>query len=73
MSKLKKYSTDKKLDLVQEPAAVYNSKSEISSDDERSELLKKLIQKGIEQCERGETTPHEIVMARFKKKYNLPL
>lgn len=71
MSKPKKYSTDRKLDIVQEPAI--ESKSEIIPEDDMPELLKKLLEKGIAQCEKGETTPHEVVMARIKKKYNLPL
>lgn len=73
MNKPKKHSTDKKPGLVEEPAIEYKSKSEIISEDDMPELLKKLLEKGIVQCERGETTPHEVVMARIKKKYNLPL
>jgi len=73
MANSKKYSTDKKQDAVQEPATNYETKSETISKDEMSELLEKLIEKGIAQCERGETTSHEVVMARIKKKYNLPL
>jgi len=73
MSKPKKHSTDRKLDIVQEPAIEYKSKSEIIPEDDMPELLKKLLEKGIAQCEKGETTPHEVVMARIKKKYNLPL
>lgn len=73
MGNSKKNSIDKKLNLIQEPATEYESKSETISENELSELLEKLIEKGIAQCERGETTPHEVVMARIKKKYNLPL
>jgi hypothetical protein len=73
MSKSKKNSADKKLDIVQEPEIEYTSKSEIIQEDVMSELLEKLIKKGIEQCEKGETTPHEVVMARIKQKFNLPL
>lgn len=73
MSKSKKNSADKKQDIVQEPAIEYRSKSEIIQEDVMSELLEKLIKKGIEQCEKGEATPHEVVMARIKQKFNLPL
>lgn len=73
MENPKKHSIEKKQDAVQEPATEYKSKSETISDDELSGLLEKLIEKGIAQCERGETTSHEEVMARIKEKYNLPL
>ena len=71
MSKPKKHSITKKTNLVQEPSIEY--KSEFVLDHEISQLLEKLIKKGIEQCEKGETTPHEVVMARIKQKFNLPL
>ena len=71
MSKPKKHSITKKTNLVQEPPIEY--KSEFVLEDEISQLLEKLIKKGIEQCEKGETTSHEVVMARIKQKFNLPL
>jgi predicted transcriptional regulator len=71
MSKPKKHSIIKKTNLVKEPPIEY--KSEFILEDEISQLLEKLIKKGIEQCEKGETTPHEVVMARIKQKFNLPL
>ena len=71
MSKPKKHRITKKTNLVQEPPIEY--KSEFVLEDEISQLLEKLIKKGIEQCEKGETTPHEVVMARIKQKFNLPL
>ena len=71
MSKPKKHSITKKTNLVQEPSIEY--KSEFVLEDEISQLLEKLIKKGIEQCEKGETTQHEVVMARIKQKFNLPL
>ena len=67
----KKYSTDKKKKPVQETVTEYLSKIEIDSKNEMSELLEKLLKKGIEQCERGETTPHAQVMAEMKIKHNL--
>ena len=71
MSKPKKHSITKKTNLVQEPSIEY--KSEFVLEDEISQLLEKLIKKGIEQCEKGEATPHEVVMSRIKQKFNLPL
>jgi len=71
MSKPKKHSITKKTNLVQEPSIEY--KSEFVLEDEISQLLEKLIKKGIEQCEKGETTQHEVVMSRIKQKFNLPL
>lgn len=71
MSKPKKHSITKKTNLVQEPPIEY--KSEFVLEDEISQLLEKLIKKGIEQCEKGETTSHEVVKARIKQKFNLPL
>ena len=73
MSKPKKHSITKKTNLVQEQPIEYKSKSEIIREDVMSELLEKLIKKGIEQCEKGETTQHEVVMSRIKQKFNLPL
>ena len=71
MSKPKKHSITKKTNLVQESSIEY--KSEFVLEDEISQLLEKLIKKGVEQCEKGETTQHEVVMARIKQKFNLPL
>lgn len=69
MSKSKKYTPELNLDSLQEPVIEYNSQSEI----ETSELLEQLIKKGIEQSDKGETTSHEVIMARIKQKFNLPL
>jgi hypothetical protein len=69
MSKSKKYTPELNLDSLQEPVIEYNSQSEI----ETSELLEQLIKKGIGQSDKGETTSHEVIMARIKQKFNLPL
>jgi hypothetical protein len=71
MGNQKKSSIDEKQNFVQEPSTEYKSKSETISDDELSGLLEKLIEKGIAQCERGETTPHAQVVAEMKIKHNL--
>ena len=65
--------TNKKLHNVEEPFVEYKSKLETVSDVDMSELLGKLIEKGLAQIELGETTSHDAVMAKMKQKYNLPL
>ena len=75
MGNSKKYSMDEKQDVFQEPATVYETtfteKLDPSNTDEQEILLRKLLAKGIAQCERGETTPHAQVMAEMKIKHNL--
>ncbi len=76
-SNSKKDKDNKSLPKVEESPAVYQSKvdlgSEISDDDWHSmpEILHKLIEKGIKQCEDGELIPHEKVMNDIKKKFNI--
>ena len=67
----KKDATDINPDFLQEPATEYQSKSEIVIEDEMEELLEKLIKKGLEQIERGETKPHAQVIAEMRIKHNL--
>ena len=67
----KKESTNKNPDFLQEPVTEYQSKSEIAIEDEMEELLEKLIKKGLEQIERGETKPHAQVIAEMRIKHNL--
>ena len=67
----KKDATDKNPDFLQEPATEYQSKSKIAIEDEMAELLEKLIKKGLEQIERGETKPHAQVIAEMRIKHNL--
>lgn len=67
----KKDATDKNPDFLQEPATEYQSKSEIAVEDEMAELLEKLIKKGLEQIERGETKLHAQVIAEMRIKHNL--
>jgi hypothetical protein len=69
----KKQNTDKLHDSVEEPVTGYKSKLENIFDVDMPELLGKLIEKGLAQIERGETTSHDEVMAQMKQKYNLPL
>ncbi len=73
MENSKKYSIDQKPSLVQEPETIYETKQEIiqkKNTPEQEILLRKLIKLGCEQIERGNTTPHNVVMERIKKKYN---
>jgi hypothetical protein len=67
----KKDSTNINPDYLQEPVTEYQSKSEIAVEDEMAELLEKLIKKGLEQIERGETKPHAQVIAEMRIKHNL--
>ena len=67
----KKDATDHNPDFLQEPVTEYQSKSEIAVEDEMSELLEKLIKKGLEQIERVETKPHAQVIAEMRIKHNL--
>ena len=74
MENSKKYSIDQKPSLVQEPETIYETKQEIiqkKNTPEQEILLRKLIKLGCEQIERGETTPHEEVMAEMKLRFNL--
>jgi hypothetical protein len=69
----KKYNEiEKKLLQVNESQAVYSIESK--ADDEWNSLpekLKQLLEIGIKQCEKGETRPHEEVMAEMKLRFNL--
>ena len=67
----KKDATNINPDFLQEPVTEYQSKSEIAVEDEMAELLEKLIKKGLEQIERGETKPHAQVIAEMRIKHNL--
>jgi predicted transcriptional regulator len=67
----KKDASEQNPDFIQEPATKYQSKSEIVVEDEMAELLEKLIKKGLEQIERGETKPHAQVIAEMRIKHNL--
>ncbi len=70
----KKYSLNPKPNFVQEPETIYEAKQEIiqqKNTPEQEILLKKLLKLGCDQIERGETTPHEEVMAEMKLRFNL--
>jgi translation initiation factor IF-2 len=73
MTKKKSESeTNRKLPIVNEPQSVYESmmSTNSSSLEELSEELKQILSIGVKQSELGQTTPHEVVMAEIKKKYN---
>lgn len=70
----RKYKIIEKLLKVEEEAALYQIENILNKDDDWDNLpliVQQLIEKGIEQSERGETKPHEQVMSEIKKKYNL--
>lgn len=62
---------------VEEEAVLYQSKSELETEnsddywDNLPEQVKQLIEIGLKQCEEGLGKPHAQVMAEIKKKYNL--
>jgi hypothetical protein len=73
MENPKKYSNEQKPSFVKEPETIYETKQEITQQKntpEQEVLLQKLLKLGCEQIDRGETTPHDVVMERIKKKYN---
>jgi hypothetical protein len=39
--------------------------------DELTDQQKEMIRIGTEQADRGEVIPHEVVIAKYKKKYNI--
>ena len=77
MSKRSKINNEKHhLNKVEEPTFDYKPTlidAKLATDEEwesMPEQLKKLIEIGMEQCQLGQTKPHEQVMAEMKKKYN---
>ncbi len=73
MENPKKYSNETEPSFVNEPEMIYETKQEViqqKNTPEQEILLQKLLKLGCEQIERGETTPHDVVMERIKKKYN---
>jgi hypothetical protein len=61
---------------VEEEATLYQIENILNKDsddfwDNLPSVVQQLIEKGIEQSERGETKPHEQVMSEIKKKHNL--
>jgi hypothetical protein len=64
-------SKNNSLKKVNEPEAVYKSKTEIDNEEESISVLNRLLEIGLQQIENGETRPHEVVMAEMKLKYKL--
>ncbi len=64
-------SKDNQPKKVKEPDTVYKSQSEIEKEDESNLILNQLLEIGLKQITNGETSPHEVVMAEMKLKYNL--
>lgn len=53
--------------VMDEPKVLHKT----SYETEKEDLLNRLLDLGIKQCEEGKTIPHAVVMARIKEKYNL--
>ena len=74
MNKQKKNDSNNKIDVVQEPVAVYNKKIEEKLDptntDEQEIVLQKLLEIGLKQSEMGLGRSHEEVWAEMKLKHN---
>ena len=73
----KKDKLNENLPKVEESASVYYTKTDLkkgNSDtnwDNLPEILQQLIEKGVKQCEAGETKPHAQVVAEMKARFNL--
>ncbi|CAM3985234.1 hypothetical protein FLSI110296_07290 [Flavobacterium sinopsychrotolerans] len=76
-SNSKKYKTNEKLPSVEEETVLYQSKTDLETEnqddfwDELPEQVKQLIEIGLKQSEQGLGKSHSQVMAEIKKKYNL--
>jgi hypothetical protein len=74
-SNSKKDKSNENLPKVEEGATLYRSKTELEKEnsdwDTLPEILQKLLEKGIKQCEEGQTKPHVQVMAEMKARFNL--
>lgn len=76
-SKSKKYKRNEKAQSVDEEAVLYQSKSDLETEnqddfwDELPEQVKKLIEIALKQSAQGLGKSHSQVMAEVKKKYNL--
>ena len=74
MDKSKKNNSNKKIDVVQEPIAVYDKKNEEKLDptntDEQEIVLQKLLAIGLKQSEMGLGRSHVEFWAEMKLKHN---
>ena len=76
-SNSKKDKPSENLPKVEESSTIYKSKADLENEnsgadwDNLPEILQKLIEKGIKQCEAGETKPHAQVVAEMKARFNL--
>ena len=73
MGNSKKHSVDKKQDSVQEPEAVYGTtfteKLDPTNTDEQEILLRKLLEKGLEESKMGLGISNEEMKRRTKLRY----
>jgi hypothetical protein len=67
----KQHQVNKKMDLVQEPAAIYESEknSALNESEELHPILKQLILKSKQDAQEGKGISHEEMMRRVKLKY----
>jgi hypothetical protein len=67
----KEHQSNKKLDIIKEPATIYETENNsISNDSEKLHpVLEKLILKSKAESEAGMGIPHEEVMRRIKLRY----
>jgi hypothetical protein len=76
-SNSKKDKPNENLPKVEEGATLYQSKTDLENEnsvtdwDDLPEILQQLLEKGIKQCEEGQTKPHAQVMAEMKARFNL--
>ncbi|CAN1571524.1 hypothetical protein MCETHM1_03253 [Flavobacteriaceae bacterium] len=73
----KKDKSIENLPKVEESSTMYKSKIDLEKEnpdmdwDNLPEILQQLLEKGIKQCEEGQTKPHAQVMAEMKARFNL--
>jgi hypothetical protein len=68
----RKYKIIELLLKVDEESTLFQIEGILNDDfDNVPPIVQKLIEKGIQQSESGQGIPHEEVMSKIKKKYNL--
>lgn len=73
----KKDKPTENLPKVEESSTMYKSKNDLEKEnsdmdwDNLPEILQQLLEKGIKQCEEGQTKPHAQVIAEMKARFNL--
>jgi hypothetical protein len=67
----KKHQVNKKMDIVQEPTAIYETEnnSVLNDSEKTNPILKKLLSKSKAESKAGMGIPHAEVMRKLKLKY----